>query len=310
MFERMLIVLQPGPPAAAALGQGLALAAACHAEVVFHTGLDLSHVALAPSATGELPLHDDLHDDLLGHARGAALGLHAQARARAEALGLNSRSSIVTVEQALRGIVDAAAGQHCDLIVAGCAGGPAWAGLLTGDCLPALVKASPLPLLVCPARAPAADAAAPPLHRILVVLEPGDAGTAVLGAAIELAGTLAAELLLVHVTPNQAVLWLDVEAFVGGASDQVADEIHRQSQRLLAESASLAGRSGLSAQAVSLPSCTSGKDLARLAAARACDLVVVARHRGPAVLRLLGGTLVPGLVSAAAAPVLVCPVSD
>ncbi|MBK6471149.1 MAG: universal stress protein [Betaproteobacteria bacterium] len=57
---------------------------------------------------------------------------------------------------------------------------------------------------------------------------------------------------------------------------------------------------------MSLPAGTSAKDIARIAVDQACELIVVAHRGSNAVMRLLTGSLIPGLITAAATPVLIC----
>jgi hypothetical protein len=63
---------------------------------------------------------------------------------------------------------------------------------------------------------------------------------------------------------------------------------------------------GLSARGKSLPAGIAAKDIAGMAVDEACDLIVVGHRGRNAVMRLLSGSLVPGLITAAAIPVLIC----
>lgn len=79
----------------------------------------------------------------------------------------------------------------------------------------------------------------------------------------------------------------------------------RASQRLDSALA-VARQAALTARGLVLHNGPAGQTLAALADTAACDLIVAAHEGHNALLQLLSGSLLPGLVTAAAVPVLVC----
>lgn len=302
MFKRILIVLEPHPHPGAVLRHGLALARTCLSDVVFFTRLSEPRQSVSGLPGEQLPLQGDpLHDERLRAER-----LHAHAHRTAEGLGVLSRSVVATTGSAERGILDAAKSGRCDAIVVSCDGSNAWQRLVNGSVIPGLVSASPVPVMVC---APLPSTGGGPdsgLNRILVVLEDSDMHQVARRRGLALAQKLAAGLLFVHVTPSDVAPMVDVSGLVAGSSDMLAEAIRVQSQRLLASACTVAARAGLKARGMNLPAGATAKDIAQLSLDQGCGLVVVSHRSSNAVMRLLTGNLVPGLITSAVTPVLIC----
>lgn len=303
MFKRTLIVLEPGlQQPVTVIQRGLAMARACLAEVVFCTPRPR---ARAPAADAPGP---DAAAPRGGPDEGRDLTepLHRQALRAAEALDVPCRSVLAVAEDPASAILDAARANHCDAIVVGSDGSNAVLRLLNGSSIPGLVTASNVPVMICPPAAPDAPDPRIAMRRILVVLEDGEAAGEAQTRALDLARELAAELLFVHVMPPSIFPVVDAAGFAGPADATLDEEVKAQSRRLLAQAGIAAAKAGLRATTMSLPAGTAAKDLARLAVERACELIVVAHRGRNAVMRLLTGSLVPGVITAAATPVLVC----
>lgn len=302
MFKRTLIVLEPQLHPDAVIHHGLAMARACLADVVFYTALS-SQKPRAPDLPGrEVAAHGASPDDT----RTRTERLHRRARQTAEDLGVLSSSVLARSDQAERGILEAAQTSHCDAIMVACDGSNALLRLLNGSFIPGLVTASPLPVMVCPPWPSAGGDPGAALQRILVVLEDGDLVPVAQRQGLALAHELSAELLFVHLKPFDTVPVVDAAEIVACSNDRLAVEIQLQSQRLLASACAAAAKLGLTALGISLPAGTTAKDIARLAAEQACDLIVVANRGRNAVMRLLTGSRIPGLITSAASPVLIC----
>lgn len=302
MFKRILIVLEPGLQPEAVIQRGVAMARTRLAEVVFYTGLTRVRQPTADLPNGELAAQWDS----LADRRERTERLHRQAQQVAEDLGVLSRSVITTADDPARGILEAAHKSHCDVIVVACDGSNAVVRLLNGSFIPGLFTASPLPVMVCAPLPSAGVAEGAAMRRLLVILEDGDLTGVAQTQGLDLARELAADLLFVHIMAPDVLPVMDAAGFVGGFNDPLAAEIQMQSQRLLASARAHATRAGLTARGMSLPAGTSAKDIARMAVDQACDLIVVAHRGSNAVMRLLTGSLIPGLITAAATPVLIC----
>lgn len=302
MFKRTLIVLEPHLHPDALIRHGLALARAGPADIVFYTGLTRTRQPVSGPADRETAAHWDSLDDT----RVRAERLHRHAQQVVEDLGVLSRSVIATADSAERGILDAAKSSRCDVIVVACDGSNAVVRLLNGSFIPGLITASPIPVLVCAPRPTTEAAHGAGTDRILVVLEDGKLIQAALQQGLDLARDKAAELLLVHLEPCDFTPVVDATGIAAGSDDRMALEIQKHSQRLLASACAAAARVGLTARGMSLPAGTTAKDIARMAVDHACQLIVV-EHRGSnAVMRLLTGSLIPGLITSARTPVLIC----
>lgn len=302
MFRRILIVLEPHLHPGSVLRHGLALARTCLSDVVFFTRLTEPRPAASDLPDADLTPHRNA----LQSARLRTERLHAYAQQTAESLGVLSRSVIATAGGAERAILDAARSGRCDAIVVSCDGSNAWMRLVNGSVIPGLVSASPVPVIVCAPLPSTGGGTDPELNRILVVLEAGDMHQTARRQGLELAEKLAADLLFVHVTPSDIAPMVDVSGLVTGSGDVLAEAIQVQSRRLLASACTAAERAGLNARGMSLPAGATAKDIAQLSVRHACGLMVVSHRGSNAVMRLLTGSLVPGLITSAVTPVLIC----
>ncbi|MBA4176873.1 MAG: hypothetical protein C0505_09985 [Leptothrix sp. (in: Bacteria)] len=312
MFKRIMIVVEPEPLATAAQRDGLALAAACDAEIVYFGPLSRYRPSLAEFQFPEMAAPAQPQVD----ARALASQLLAQAMRQAEKAGVRSRSVIAPGDDEGHGILAAAKAARCDVIAVATAGDNAVMRLLTGSVVPGLITASTLPVLVCepaPGRGDSEGARAE--RRILVVLDDrGDVHDAITQPALShglgLAAVHAAEVLLVHRMPPEVVAVVDMSGFVAECGDRMAAEMRERSQRLLERAQEAAGDAGIAAQVLSLPAGCTAKDIAHLATEQHCDLIVATTEGRNALMHMITGSLIPGLITAARVPVLVVRESD
>lgn len=302
MFKRILIVLEPDRDPEALIQRAVAMAAAGRAEIVCFTHLTRVGLSAAEAATPEVTA--SVAPDPDGRQR--AENLHRRAREAADDAGVLCRSVMTTTGEVATRIVDTARATRCDLILAASDGANAVLRLLNGSVIPGLITASPMPVLVCaPQAAPLRDAEHA-VRRILVILENHDASGIARAEGLRLARQWAAELHFVHIRASDVMPVVDAAGLVAGSDLLLVQEVQAQSHRLLRAACAAAKRAGLSARGFSLAAGTPGKDIAELAVAQDCDLMVVAHRGSNAVVRLLTGSLVPGLITAAAMPLLVC----
>lgn len=306
MFKRLLIVLEPGGAEACVPPWMLSMAQACDGELVFFTCMSTASPVASDLLEIELSTRWDSFDEM----RSGVERMHEEARLQAGQFGIRTSSMISHATHTVAGILAAAAASGCDLIVVCNRTGNTLVRWLSGNVIPGLVSSSPWPILVCPRGLPAEETPSARRPRVSIVVEGGDPSPLAFGHGLEIAGDLGAEVLLVHIKPCVTVLWLEVEAMVGSTSDRLEDAIQEQSRHMLAASVALVERAGLRAETVSLPSSTSGRDVARLAAGQGCDLIVSTQRRGNAVMRFINGNLTAGLISAAKKPVLIFPGSE
>jgi len=306
MFKRILVIVEADGSAAARTG-ALALARQHEGELVFFSLMPRYPVPVA-DAPLITPMSNDEFDQ---QARQAAVKMLDAAVREAEAQGVMSRAAIGAGEDDTDCILEAAQKRHCDLIVAAADGRNAVMRLITGSLIPGLITRSPLPLLIIDAgprapEPPAGDSFPPPLRRILVVVEDREAARSAVHEGLALARWHGAEVLFVHPTPRDMAPVVDGSAVAAVSGDAWLQALHAQAERVLTLALAAAAAQGVKAQALRLADGTSGHALAASAQHQSCDLIVVAHEGHNAFMRMITGSVVPGLVTAASVPVLVC----
>lgn len=148
-LRRLLVIVEGRGKSQAAVIEGLALAQAHGAGIVFvhvlprdmPTGLRASAIA---ALSGE-----ELHREV----RNQSDRLLAAALASARKAGIEARATTLSALHADQRVAEAALEQGCDLIVVATDGRNAVARLISGSLIPGLITASSVPVLVCPATA-------------------------------------------------------------------------------------------------------------------------------------------------------------
>jgi nucleotide-binding universal stress UspA family protein len=313
MFKRILIVVDRQAVAGAAISEGLSMARSHGAEVVFLCVLPRYAVPVA-----DMPPPPTISpQEFMKEAKSTADVLLADAAESAEKAGVTSRSAVGSGEDEARCIAQEAQASRCELIVVASEGRNALLRLLTGSVVPGLVTSSPMPVLVRngasarllasgddPPRGPRRPTDA--IRRILILLEDRGPAQSAVVEGLALARAHNAEVLFVHVSPVGLGPSVDVLSIASDSGERLLREIEQASQRLLASAKGAARRNGTGARGMSLPSGLGGSDLATLAVEQECDLIVVATEGRNAVMRLLSGSVIPGLITAATVPVLIC----
>lgn len=142
--------------------------------------------------------------------------------------------------------------------------------------------------------------------KILVVVNDSAASQAAVLVAIGLAQTHRADLMLFHVLPRFEIMGLDIpDAFAGASSDFERDSREKGSQ-LLANASALAELEGVQSFRAMGFAEDDSKCVADAAVLHHCDLIVVGTEGRNALVRLLTGSIVPGLITAASVPVIIC----
>jgi len=139
--------------------------------------------------------------------------------------------------------------------------------------------------------------------RILVVLETWDRAEVAARQGVALARAHGAEVLFADVLDPYIRPNLNARQWPVLSGDGYALQFVAQSQRQHADAIAIARSADVTADAVSV---AAPGDIARAAAEQACDLIVVASSGCTAWRRLLSGSIIPGLITAASVPVLVC----
>ncbi len=142
--------------------------------------------------------------------------------------------------------------------------------------------------------------------RILIVLDDHPSSESAIRHGVELARTHRADVVFLYVLPNYAFMLAEVPTLAALSTAQFNREAHDTAERVLKE----AMKRAEAIEVASYSTMGSGIDAAiyvtDVASRRHCDLIVVATHGQNSVMRLLTGSVVPGLITKAAVPVLVC----
>jgi nucleotide-binding universal stress UspA family protein len=142
--------------------------------------------------------------------------------------------------------------------------------------------------------------------KILVVVDDRVVTQSAIRQAIDMAQAHRADIHFFYVLPTHAVLGFDFLPMAELANTDYQHEAIAHAQEMLAYASELAERAGV----LSFRTLGSGPDgaqsISKVAEAKHCDLIVVGTEGRNAVLRILNGSIVPGLISLASVPVLVC----
>jgi nucleotide-binding universal stress UspA family protein len=147
-------------------------------------------------------------------------------------------------------------------------------------------------------------------RRILIVVSDHPSSKVAAAHGLCLGKALSARLLYVHVLPQLPVAVADMPPVVTVAPDEFTQQAARTATRLLAERAAQATAAGVSADTRMLAAPDGVGAMASLALDEGCDLIVIGTEGGNALVRLLTGSAVSGLITRAAVPVMVCHAHD
>jgi len=142
--------------------------------------------------------------------------------------------------------------------------------------------------------------------RILIVVDHRTVSSAAVREGTALAKAHKSEILFFSVLPRYAVPVADTPPFPMVAPHEFQRAAKASAQKWLAAAKAIADKAGL----MSRTATGSGEDdshcIVDAARRRRCDVIVVATEGRNALLRLLTGSVIPGLITASPVPVLVC----
>lgn len=147
-------------------------------------------------------------------------------------------------------------------------------------------------------------------RRILIVVADHPSSGAAISHGLGLAKALGAEVLLAHPLRHYPLTVADMPPVVTLMPDEFAQQAAELGARLLADARRRADAGGVKASAMMLDVVNDVDGLTTLCGEQDCDLIIVGAEGGNALVRLLSGSAVPGLITRAAVPVMVCHASD
>ncbi len=142
--------------------------------------------------------------------------------------------------------------------------------------------------------------------RILIVVDPRPVSRAAVTEGVLTAQVHGAEAVFFTVMPRYSVPVTDAPPFVLESPQEFQQAAKSNADRLLAAASISADRAGLKSRSV----IGSGEDdahcIVEAARKQRCDLIVVATEGRNALMRLMLGSVIPGLITSSPVPVLVC----
>lgn len=142
-------------------------------------------------------------------------------------------------------------------------------------------------------------------NRILVVVENDPATNSAVEQGIALAREHSAELVFLAIVPETAMPLADYPFIALDASDAMLHAAERKVQGDLDAASQLADEAGVHSRAVKAVAQHGAACVVDTSRELSCDLVIIESLGRNSVMRLLAGSLIPGLITLSALPVMV-----
>lgn len=142
--------------------------------------------------------------------------------------------------------------------------------------------------------------------RILIVVDPRPVARAAITEGVAIARAYGAEALFFTMLPRYSVPVTDAPPFVLESPQEFQQAAKANADRMLAAANVVADRAGVKSHSAMGSGEDDARSIVEAARKRRCDLIVVASEGRNAVMRLLLGSVIPGLITASPVPVLVC----
>lgn len=148
--------------------------------------------------------------------------------------------------------------------------------------------------------------------RILVLVDEQPVSVQAIRQGIEVARVNAGEILFFHLLRDFDSMSVGLQAALVPPSKESAQAIRSEASSLLRKASALADAANvLNSRAMGSGGAKSpAQCITDVAKQRRCDLIVVGTDSRNAVIRLIDGSIIPGLISCATVPVLVCRSSE
>lgn len=148
--------------------------------------------------------------------------------------------------------------------------------------------------------------------KILVLVDDQPASLQAIRQGVELARVNNGEILFFHLLPNFDLLPVAMHDGIAPRPKDYEQATRSEASALLHRASAMAEAAGVySARSMgSSGAQTQAMCVAEVADKRRCELIVVGSSSRNALVRLIGGSIIPGLISCAWVPVLVCQTRD
>lgn len=144
------------------------------------------------------------------------------------------------------------------------------------------------------------------VRKILAVVDARPVSQSAIDQAIEMAQAHRADIFFFGVLPHYDYPAVDLLPVANFPEETLQAKSAIETSRLLAAASAWAERCGVHSHRATSVAGDIAHAVADAAEKRHCDLIVVGNEDNNAVLRLLNGNIVPGLISKSTVPVLVC----
>lgn len=141
--------------------------------------------------------------------------------------------------------------------------------------------------------------------RILIVVDQRQVSRVAIKQGVAIAAAHGAEALFFHVLPRYTVPVADMPPFVMISPEEFRRDAHAKATKLLTAAALVADKAGVTNKTATGGGEDDAHCIADAARQRRCDLIVAASEGRNALLRLLTGSVIPGLITVSPVPVLV-----
>lgn len=146
--------------------------------------------------------------------------------------------------------------------------------------------------------------------RILIVVDRRPVSRAAVKEGVAMAAAQGAELVLFHVMPRYSVPMADMAPFAMTSLEDFRQSARAAADRLLSTAAARAEKAGVKAHRLTGSGDDDALCIVEAARKRRCDLIIAASEGRNALMRLLTGSVIPGLITASTVPVLVVKAAD
>jgi nucleotide-binding universal stress UspA family protein len=143
-------------------------------------------------------------------------------------------------------------------------------------------------------------------RRILILVDSRPATRSAVLEGTALAKVHGAEVTFLSILPSFVLPVADMPLFSSLSIDEFEREAKAAADRMFAAATVVAQRAGVTSRTVSAGGEVASKVIVNVARRRRCDVIVVASEGRNALLRLLTGSVIPGLITDSPVPVLVC----
>ncbi len=149
-------------------------------------------------------------------------------------------------------------------------------------------------------------------QKIMILVDDQLPSQAAIHQGIELAGVHHASAVYLYVPPAYSFPMVDMPgggmaAFASHTAEQFEQQAQAKASEVLQAAQAAAEVAGVSSACTIAPGNASADYVVEAAVTQGCDLILVASSSVNAVVRLLTGNIIPGLISRAPMPVMICP---